>query len=234
MRRIVTCINCGEVKPHQGRGMCKNCHRYWHRHRTMRPLDSNERKRRRKISHCINCGALREGSHARKGMCSKCYAYWRWSGVMRPERIIRKTNGAPPPLCANCHQNIVHHGKLCKLCANYKYQYGKRRPPRLWADSCTNCGKPHNGSHPRSGMCIRCRRYQYKHGKPRPAHLWGKGVHGWCDCSQPATHIITVKISNHSDTLIMCDDCYKEYQRQVSWYGARDVKVNNSTQHSAR
>ena len=222
MCKTVTCVNCGETKPHGGHGMCKNCYRYWHTHRTMRPVDSNERRRRRKILHCINCGALREGTHAKRGMCSKCYAYWRWSGVMRPAHISRRANGAPPPLCANCRQNIVQHGKLCKLCANYKYQHGKRRPPRLWADSCTNCGKPHNGSHPRSGMCIRCRRYQNKSGRPRPAHLWGKGKLGWCDCGNPATHMISVKIHRHTDTIPVCDACYEEEMRQRRIYGDID------------
>ena len=236
MCKVMACTNCGEVKPHRAHGMCMNCYRYWHTHKKMRPLDKDELKRRRKITHCVNCGELRQGRSGRRGMCSKCYEYWRWSdGIMRPMRLIDPSSVASSPLCSNCRVNMVRHGSLCQKCANYQYDNGKKRPRRLWAESCSNCDRPFNGFHPRSGLCIKCRRYQYKYGKPRPAYLWDKGEHGWCDCGQPATRTVDVRIYRKIEKMPVCESCYAEEMRQQKWYGgATQNQEGVNQQHSTR
>jgi len=216
-----TCKNCGEG----GRlrlGLCDNCYHYARRNDgAMRPLDRAVLSTRRKHTQCKNCGSPKHKGH---GLCGACLDYLRDHGVMRPPEGVRNPPHATPRVCARCKQNMTQYGKLCGTCSNYLYRTGKPRPRHLWAEHCTNCDVPLGDFRPRSGLCIQCRRYQYRYGKPRPSHLWGKGAHGWCDCGQPASNIISVKIHNHIDTIPVCETCYAEEMRQRAWYGDNTVQ----------
>lgn len=235
----VTCLNCGVVKPLK-LGMCENCYHYARRHNgAMRPLDPAIRKSRTRHLRCTNCG--RERSHSkggRRGMCSACYAYWRSHSEMRPKNGARKYRQVPPPICSNCKRNEVEHGKLCPACYEYRLNTGKNRPLRLYTETCLNCDVPLGDRKPRSGLCKPCRVYQRKFGQPRPESVWNAPL-GWCECSTghhpvAATHTVKIRVQSKVEDMHLCDDCYKEHQRQVAWYGARDVKVNNSARHSTR
>lgn len=83
-------------------------------------------------------------------------------------------------------------------------------------------------------MCRACYDYKRRHGADRPAHMWGKGEHGWCDCGQPATRTIEIKITRNVDVLPVCESCYAEEMRQRRIYGDVTQRVGVNQQHSTR
>lgn len=229
----VGCSNCGEAKPIKAKEMCSTCYRYWLRTGTMRPKPTSPH---RYATICINCGGDLIKGRKRNGMCHACYNFLRANGRMRTPADGRHTQGGT---CTNCKAGIAVAKGLCKACYNYQKYNGVPRPRRLYSrpEKCKNCGYPlvsgaRSGlSRRQKGLCRRCYEYRQVFKTNRPAHLWGKGEHGWCDCSQPATHAVSVRIKNYTETIPLCDACYAEYQRQVRWYGDSSQRKDKGANH---
>jgi hypothetical protein len=227
-----TCRNCGEQKTPCVRGLCRACYWYYRRHGKHRTKSTSPY---RGTTACRNCGA--EG-HCANGLCSNCYNFLRRTGKMRTEADMHyKVKG----MCKNCNQSPVFARNLCSTCYEYQRNHGgAARPRRLFAcrERCKNCDTPLNGNSDKTrrtkNMCRACYDYKRRHGDERPAHLWGKGEHGWCDCGQPATRTIEIKITRNVDVLPVCESCYAEEMRQRRIYGDVTQRVGVNQQHSTR
>lgn len=242
---VGVCQNCGRDDDRLTKGLCRNCYRYQYRHGKPRPLDERARMQRTKHPTCINCGAQRvglekhrHGTRGARGMCNACYRFWVINGRMRTEKDMIRSWKSKPGFCKNCKESAELYRGLCATCWAYKSKSGKSRPFRLYRQECSNCAVPFNGYKPHKGRCRPCQNYFGEHGKERPDYMW-KSEHGWCECGTglhpvKATHTVQVRVQSKVEDMHLCDDCYKEHQRQVAWYGAHDVKVNNSAQHSTR
>ena len=227
---MATCSNCGdEYKKHLGRrGKCAACVRWERTHDTPRPKDYS-----RRVEHCTNCGQPRAWGQGAKGLCHKCYQYEHRYGKPRPSTLRMRKPGDPIPVCKNCKQRHAVKApqlRLCGVCYEYMRRHnGKRRPKYLDAEACVHCGKPKGDSYFVKGHCRACDDYKRKYGKERPAHLF-ESAHGWCDCGTKATHIVTVRVMHHDETMPLCDDCYAEHMRQVRWYGSPDITTKGNIQ----
>jgi hypothetical protein len=73
-------------------------------------------------------------------------------------------------------------------------------------------------------LCRVCYEYQQRGRGERPSYLWGVDSLGWCDCGRPARHKIAVTIRSHTDTLMLCDDCYAEELEMEREYGLKHTK----------
>lgn len=213
------CTHCGRVDKYLSLGLCSRCHNYLRRTGKLPAL--------KVITHCRDCGREIKPTRRGRGLCSRCSAYlWRHGKHWTPE-ISKRSKHEPAPICECCRERPANNRipkPMCDRCNLYWKRTGKFRPRWRDADSCKVCGKPRQDQ-PRTfvlGRCLGCYEYWRNHGRKgeRPAHLWGKGEHGWCDCGNPATHVVTVIIKNHTEEFTLCDECYKEHQRQVAWYGA--------------
>jgi len=231
-----TCKNCG-VDNVKAQGMCINCYNYARRHDgAMRPpLDI----RYRKATQCINCGESLTKNKKRRGLCMKCASFLRIHGRMRTNADAK---WKPDIICSNCRAAMADSKGLCKTCYNYQKRKGAPRAKKLYSrpERCKNCGYPtapgvRNGQgRMAKGLCRPCYDYKNRHKKDRPAHMWGKGEHGWCDCGQPATRTIEIKITRNVDVLPVCESCYAEEMRQRRIYGDVTQRVGVNQQHSTR
>ena len=232
------CINCGKRDSKMTKNMCQNCYRYQHKNGKPRPLDYRERMQRTKYPVCVNCGAKRvgvnkhnHGASGARGMCNNCYQFWIVNGRMRTKNDMIRSRYVEPGFCKNCKESAELYSGLCSACWGYKNRMGKSRPFRLYRQDCSNCGVPFNGYKPQKGRCRPCQNYFGENGVERPAYIW-KSDHGWCECSTglhpvQATHTVKVNINNHSDKLHLCDECFREHQRQVAWYGDKSQHVHS-------
>ena len=227
---MVTCSDCGQEYPKHStrRGRCVKCIRYEKKHGTKRPATLKLREER-----CLNCGDLRVWGQGGNGLCHKCSQYQLRHGKPRPLTIRLRKPGDPIPMCKSCRIRLAKFSpgrRLCKTCAEYmRRNNGKRRPRYLDAEECTHCGRPKGDTYFVRGQCRACDDYQRKYGKPRPTHLF-ESEHGWCECRQPATHTVTVRVMHHDEQYPLCDDCYAEHQRQVAWYGSPDITTKGNIQ----
>jgi len=222
------CENCG-AESVKARDMCNSCYQYWRKHGEMRQVSVHLHPHRH-ATGCVNCGAVLVVGKKRQGLCNACSSFLRKNGRMRTNADIKHKPGG---ICTNCKAEVAVTKGLCKTCYNYQNVYGVNRPRRLYSrpEHCKNCGYPlvsgaQNGiARPSKGLCRRCYEYQKSFKVARPPRLWQKGAYGWCDCGQPAEHIIAVKIHNHVDNIPVCDACCAEEMRQRAIYG--DVSVQS-------
>lgn len=222
MMSTITCAHCGKkaLKHKTRRGLCIACEQYKRRHGVDRPLATTAKC---KNPHCDRQVGIMSAI-AGKGLCKRCRQYESLSGKQWTPDVSKRSRFDAPPMCAICKTRKAERTKpvdMCHRCYSYWLRNKKRRPRWRDADQCRNCKQPRSYA-PRMfvrGRCRRCYNYWKDNGKERPAHLWGSGAHGWCDCGQPAQHSITVQIYRHTDTLLLCNDCYAEEMRQQSWYG---------------
>lgn len=97
-RSFVTCLDCGESKSHEGRGLCSRCHR---RRGLAGTLD--ERPRLRATSSatsyakprviCLDCGLWK--THAGRGLCGPCRKRRVFAGTL-DERPAFKADSRSP------------------------------------------------------------------------------------------------------------------------------------------
>jgi hypothetical protein len=219
----IVCANCQRTvaKKYARRGLCGACDQYKRNHGVDRPPLFDKVKCQNQ--HCGNQVTL-YNTLCYSGLCRRCYEYRRKRGADWTPQKSQRRPGEPMPLCEACRSRPAPHTKpfhMCNRCYEYWRRNKKRRPTWMDAEHCRNCKRPRialTGAFV-DGRCRECRKHRAMYKKERPAELWGSGVHGWCDCGQPAQHSITVQIYRHTDTLSLCNDCYAEEMRQQSWYG---------------
>lgn len=197
------CSNCG-IKPRRAFGRCVACYEYFIDHGIERPERLWNRPKQ-----CVNCG---NSSTFAQGRCRSCYKYlWRY-GKERPlaseEKRLERIES--PKWCKICGDVSLYRGRRCHACYDYFIRNGKERPRHLRVERserrCSNCGIGANGTRCfKRGLCRTCYDYKRETGKPRPQHLWGNGPAGWCECGQPANHLI--------DKFPLCDSCAVEYKK---------------------
>lgn len=158
---------------------------------------------------CVNCGS--KGTHA-KGRCITCYKYFWVHKVDRPlEFIERKAKRVSAPRwCKVCGHPALYRSFRCHACHDYYMRCRKERPRHLYVSiedgRCANCGISALGvPRFRRGRCRRCYEYKMRHNTERPESLWGNGPFGYCECGQPANHMI--------DKFPLCDSCAVEYKK---------------------
>ena len=231
---VCTNPNCGQQYDRtRGRnGLCPRCTAYMRRHGELRPAILLPPKRT-----CANpyCGRdiserLKRGSST---LCRRCYKYLKGHGTDWKPELGRRSPNTTPPVCSQCKRRTARYMRpkpQCRLCFDHWKRTGKFRPKTLDAEKCKVCGRPRQFE-PKEfikGRCRSCYGYWWNHGKTkeRPAHLWGNGRYGYCECRNPANHKVTIRIHGHLEEMPLCDDCYAEHQRQVSWYGNGDTTGN--------
>lgn len=198
------CMICHE-KPVLCRERCVRCLRYLQRHGIERPARPTWHKGQ--YERCINCG---DPKLAANGRCKACKCYFERNNKERPRELWerRKAEAQMPRWCQNCGSpNIMGHMR-CTACYRYWKAHGKERPYRYFADNakCKNCGIPLDTVViVKKGHCSKCYEYKRMYKKERPQKLWGNGPHGFCECGQPANHLI--------DKFPLCDGCAVEYQK---------------------
>jgi len=202
---IERCFVCSE-RPAYCTGRCVRCYRFKQRHGFDRPTEPAP------LKLCSNCGV--KPAFAR-GRCPACLSYFKRHHIERPLSLIEQAQKREEAAkhsawwCKNCGSPDIESNMRCTRCARYFRMHGKERPRHLFVDDprCKVCGKPlpTDGRRKLSGKCELCRHYEETRGKKRPAHLWGNGPHGWCECGQPAQHLI--------DKFPLCNGCAVEYQK---------------------
>lgn len=199
------CDNCGE-KPAYCKGRCVRCYSYFRDHGIERPVGLEHALKIPKF--CANCRRKRA---VKNGRCASCQTYFYRHGVERPLSFVYKLEErqASPRWCKNCGSPDLSCNLRCARCDCYWRIHRKERPKHLWVDDprCKTCGKPlpSGNRRKRSGRCDLCREYRSVYKKERPQKLWGDGLHGWCDCGQPAHHLI--------DKFPLCNSCAVEYKK---------------------
>lgn len=233
-RKCVTCGECRKIKAH---GMCNRCASYYRRNGTMRP--DNPNANRNKHPCCLVCGRDRTSVATRggHGLCSRCYSYRLRNGKDWTPDIARRRPSVAPPICDQCGCRPSRYTKpknLCLRCYNYWNHTGRHRPKWRDADECMNCHAPRMDGQGQfvKGRCKRCYSYWLNHEKKaeRPERFWQRGKYGYCDCGKPAAHSATIRIFKRTEHLPLCDGCYAEHQRQVSWYGSPDIVTKGNIQ----
>lgn len=214
---MVACTHCQRMvrRKTTRRGLCAACDTYQRKWHAPRPLLDSATCRN---PHCDR--PVGKWSAARGlGLCRRCLQYKYRTGNDWTPDVARPGVYGVRMICADCRQRPVrnyHPRPLCVRCYNYWLRNGKRRPRSLDAEACKICGRPRSDE-PRTfvrGRCRLCYDYYYRTGRERPRHLWGVGEFGWCDCGQPATHQVTVRIGvRANETLALCDGCYAEEMR---------------------
>lgn len=197
----VMCRNCG-LEHVYGWGRCYKCYKYFWRHEKERPESLWMPKR----ETCLNCGS-REVLTA--GRCDPCRVYLLRNGKERPLLLAEwyEQKKRLPKWCKVCGTPSLLCRGRCRACDRYWRVRGKERPKRLWCDdlNCSNCKKPLCSVPWKcKGYCNACYQFE-KRGQKRPPHLWGAGKEGFCDCGQPANHMI--------DKFPLCDSCAIEYKK---------------------
>ena len=199
------CWVCGE-KPVFCKERCVRCYSYHRDHGIERPKGLEKALKIPKL--CSNC---QRKIAVKKGRCLACRSYFQRHGTERPMQYLAKLaeRVAAPRWCKNCGSPEVSCNLRCARCDGYWRIHKKERPYHLHTDDprCKTCGKPlPNGSRRKlSGRCDHCREYRRVYKKERPQKLWGNGPHGFCECGQPANHLI--------DKFPLCDGCAVEYQK---------------------
>lgn len=213
------CSNCGrtvELNERMIKGRCLACYKYVRTLGKERQPESMT-PRLQYPAWCESCGVELTRNVKRIGnKCEKCSRYEKRYGKPRPAVLF-----PPRGLCRQCRIRSAkyRHSGLCEVCSRYKRKYGKNRPKWLDGHTCRNCGRPTNTWYRRTGLCPTCSKYRSKTGKDRPSHLWGVGIHGWCECGNPASHVVPITVHKHTEDMPLCDGCHAEYMRQVRWYG---------------
>lgn len=185
-------------------GRCRRCDTYYKRHGVERPKHPTNRGR---YSACVNCGASKIKSD---GRCNACWVYFYKNGIERPRELWERCRqkAIAPAWCKNCGHPDVYCLFRCMNCYRYWRIHDKERPRYMWEDDpkCKTCGRPlRTVKRKDSGRCDACNSYRRKYGIERPQHFWGNGPAGWCDCGQPANHLI--------DKFPLCDSCAVEYKK---------------------
>lgn len=197
------CMICNE-KPVFCRKRCVRCLRYLNRHGIERPAQLTWR--RSQYDQCINCGNQKVVSN---GRCKACRHYFERNGKERPRELVERHQEKKnaPRWCKNCGSPSIAGFLRCNACYRYWKNHGKERPRRYFDNpNCKNCGIPLDTVViVKAGHCSRCYEYKRIFKKSRPEKLWGNGPHGWCECGQPAQHMI--------DKFPLCNGCAVEYQK---------------------
>ena len=146
-----------------------------------------------------------------KGRCRPCQLYYRIHGVERPLELIERSveRASKPRWCKVCNKPSTELRRLrCERCYRYWLLHRKDRPRHYWCDDlkCKVCQIPLSAAkRVIQGHCKKCYEYKRKFDRQRPQHLWGNGPFGYCECGQPANHMI--------DKFPLCDSCAVEYKK---------------------
>jgi len=123
------CNNCGrENMQLTGRGDCRTCERWRHKHGTPRPASKSIRQYGAPPPYCTNC---REEPIIAKGLCQACYNYRNRNGRSRPKYFIHRR-------CVECGRplprgNSYMSAGRCNTCCHWHYEKRQRRPQHLIA-----------------------------------------------------------------------------------------------------
>lgn len=204
MCRKSLCTICEEREIY-ARGRCGRCWSYYRKHGGVdRPVVPTWYKGQYK--QCVNCGESKPYS---KGRCKACHTYYERNQTERPFVLFErhKEKAVLPRWCKNCGSPSITGFLRCNACYRYWKAHGKERPRRYFDNpNCKNCGIPLDTVViVKAGHCSRCYEYKRIFKKSRPEKLWGNGPHGWCECGQPAQHMI--------DKFPLCNGCAVEYQK---------------------
>lgn len=232
-KESMPCAHCGRQEKYLSFGLCTRCNNYRRRTGNLPRLDA--------MTHCSNCGRDIKPTKRGRGLCQRCNAYMHKHGTNWTPEVSRRSKYEPAPMCECCKERPAENRTpkpMCDRCILYWRRTGKYRPRWRDAEKCKVCGKPRQEI-PHTfvmGRCVDCYEHWRRHGrkKERPAHMWGKGEHGWCDCGQPATRTIEIKITRNVDVLPVCESCYAEEMRQRRIYGDVTQRVGVNQQHSTR
>lgn len=198
------CAICKEREVY-AKGRCSRCWAYQRKHGGIdRPATPTWYKG--VYTACVNCGY---GKPYSKGRCKACHTYFERNQIERPSSLWQRRHeeATLPRWCKNCGAPSLTGYMRCLACYRYWKVHSKERPRHYFAAdaTCKNCGIPLALGRKRKGKCSRCYEYKRVFGRERPAHLWGNGPHGFCECGQPAHHLI--------DKFPLCNGCAAEYQK---------------------
>jgi len=194
------CRICGEIRRIHAKGRCKRCYGHFIRWGKERPTE-----KKKKPTTCARCGI--DDVYC-SGHCKKCYRHRFNRGTIR---TYKYKNPELPRWCKNCGSPGVNTEQRCEACAWFFKRHKRERPRHLWDETfcCKTCKLPlstYKGWKIK-GRCNPCYKYLKRTGRDRPREYWGIGVHGWCECGFPATHLI--------DKFPLCNRCAKEYQQPI-------------------